>query len=168
MQPPALPDPPSPMPGNQSALWERVEQLPRGEKIKVRSERGPWERCRFAGANDEALFCGPRDDFYQVQGYPIARANIFDVKVDHDERNGRLVFTAFVLAGAGAWAGIAGSRTSDSGTIIFAGLLGAGIGAIVGMPASCISGHCVTMPYPPTGYRFGYNLPLRRIPRHSW
>jgi len=157
-----LPENPAPAAANSSPIWSRVEQLPRGEKIKVSYGRGPWDRCRFAGATEAYLFCEPGDDSGWAQPYQIDRASIFDVKIDHDERNGRLVFAAFVVAG-GVWAGFQAAKTTDSGAAVFGGFLGAGLGALAGLPASCIAGHCVAFPPPPPVYGFGYNVPLSRF-----
>ncbi len=153
-------------------MWQRIEHLPRGEQIKVNYGRGPWDRCRFAGATDEYLFCEPGDDSDRAQEYRIDRFSIADFKIDHDERNGRLIFSGVIL-GAGVVLGVRCARTQvyqndaeAAGTLC--GLLGAGLGSLAAMPLSCISGHCVTIHLPPpqpAAYGIGYNLPLR-IPMH--
>src|SRR5579863_3276456 len=118
-QPPAispqaqLPDAPAPAPAGPPSMWNRIEHLPRGETIKVRYGRGSWERCRFAGATYDALFCQPGEDSGQAQEYQIDRFSIADFKMDHDARNGRLIFTA-VTVGAGLALGIWSAETNPT------------------------------------------------------
>ncbi len=152
-------------------MWGRIEHLPRGEKIKINYGHGPWDRCRFAGATDQYLFCEPGEDSDQMQEYRIDRFGIADFKIDHDERNGRLIFTA-VTVGSGLALGIRAAQATpaDPGAAgLLGGLLGMGLGAVVAVPFSCLSGHCVVLhlppPFPPPmGYGIGYNVPLRGLP----
>jgi hypothetical protein len=154
-------------------MWDRMERLPRGEKIKIQTGNGRWERCMFAGVSEAYLYCASEDDSGFVRERQINRANIADFKIDHDARNGRLIVTAMAVTG-GLWAGIRSYRTSTpqnaEGAGILGGLIGTGIGALVGVPLSCLSGRCVEMPDVSPGapsYGINVNVPLRRIPRHS-
>jgi hypothetical protein len=161
------PLPEAPPPAATSSVWNRIQHLPRGEEIKVNYGRGPWDRCRFAGATDQYLFCEPGEDSGQAQEYRIDRFSIADFKIDHDERNGRLIYTGVVL-GSGLALGILTAQNShaEPGGIV-GGLLGAGLGALVGVPFSCLSGHCVSLHLPPPQpmvYGIGYSVPLRRLP----
>ncbi len=153
-------------------MWDRIQHLPRGEKIKIRIA-GRWERCQFAGATDEFLYCAPAEDSDAAQEWQVARLNVADFKPDHDERNGRLIFTSVTL-GTGLALGIRNylidtTKTPEASGVL-AGLIGTGLGALAGGPLSCISGHCVTLPNlasPAPAYTFNVNVPLRRIPRHA-
>ena len=153
-------------------MWDRIEHLPRGEKIKVSYGRGPSERCRFAGATDQYLFCEPGDESDRMQEYRIDRFSVADFKIDHDERNGRLIFAAVTLA-SGVALGIRCAQNqvyqNDAESAgMLCGLLGAGLGTLAAMPLSCISGHCVVLHLPPpqpVPYGIGYNFPLR-VPMH--
>lgn len=168
----SLPEAPTPPPASGSAMWDRVEHLPRGEKIKINYGRGPWDRCRFAGATDQYLFCEPGEDSDRAQEYQIDRFSITDFKIDHDVRNGRLIYTG-VMLGTGLALGIRASQTNAAdpeAAGIIGGLLGTGLGALVGVPFSCLSGHCVELHLPPPSpppmaYGIGINLPLR-VPMH--
>ncbi len=150
-------------------MWDRIEHLPRGEKIKVNYGHGPWDRCRFAGATDQYLFCEPGEDSDRAQEYRIDRFSIADFKIDHDVRNGRLIYTS-VVVGSGLALGIRAAQNSHAdpeAVGIVGGLLGAGLGALVGVPFSCLSGHCVELHLPPPqpgAYGIGFNVPLRRLP----
>ncbi len=172
---PALPSqtqlPDDPAPPARSPIWNRIEHLARGEKIKISYGSGPWEHCSFAGATDAYLFCEPAEDSGRSVAYQINRAAIADFKADHDARNGRLIFTSLTV-GAGLWLGIRTANTTHGPDTNLAGALGgmagAGLGALLGLPMSCLSGHCVSLPdlEPPPSqpmvYGIGYNLPLRR------
>lgn len=163
-----LPESPAPAPG--SAMWDRIEHLPRGEKIKVSYGHGPTDRCIFAGATDGYLFCEPSEDG-PAQEYRIDRFRIADFKIDHDVRNGRLIYTA-VTFGTGLALGIRSSQISHAdpeAAGIVGGLLGTGLGALIGVPFSCLSGHCIELQLPPPspppmGYGIGYNVPLPHLP----
>ena len=165
-----LPEAPAPAPAGPPSMWNRIEHLPRGEAIKISYGRGSWERCRFAGATDEAVFCEPREDSGPVQEYRIDRFSIADFKMDHDERNGRLIFTAITL-GSGLALGIRAAQTSQTDPQamgVIGGLLGTGLGALVAVPFSCLSGHCVALHLPPPQpmpYGIGYNVPIGRLTR---
>ena len=170
--PAPLPEAPAPAPEPRSAIWDRIEHLPRGEKIKVDYGHGAKDRCRFAGATDQYLFCEPGEDSDRAQEYRIDRFSIAGFKIDHDERNGRLIFAGVAL-GAGLALGIRCASTqvyqSDAESAgLLCGLLGTGLGSLVAVPLSCISGHCVTFHLPPPqpfAYGIGYNVPLR-FPLH--
>lgn len=159
-----LPDAPAPAMG--SAMWDRVEHLPRGQKIKINYGQGAWDRCRFAGATDAYLFCEPGEDSDRAQEYRIDRSSIADFKIDHDVRNGRLIFAA-ITVGSGLALGIRMAdvaKTDPEAVGTFGGLLGAGLGAVVAIPFSCLSGHCVVLHLPPpqpVAYGVGYSVPLR-------
>jgi len=151
-------------------MWDRLERLPRGEKIKIRIDGPRWERCEFAGATDEFLYCAPSGESEIAQAWQIDRPNVNEFKPDHDVRNGRLIVTVMAVAG-GLWTGIASwhsSRTQEAETRgILRGLIGTGLGALVGAPLSCLSGYCVQvpeLPLAPAAYGIGVNLPLRRFP----
>jgi len=152
-------------------MWDRMERLPRGEKIKIRIS-GRWERCEFAGATDEFLYCAPPEDSGSDQAAQIDRLNITDFKPDHDVRNGRLIFTAVTL-GSGLALAIRGYQSpgvyTPTPSAVFGGLLGTGIGAVAGAGFSCLSGHCVKLPSlnpGPPANGFNVNLPMRGIPPH--
>lgn len=172
--PSTLPENAVPAPATTSPMWERIEHLPHGEKIKISYGSGPWEHCRFAGATDAYLFCEPGEDSRRQVPYQVNRASIADFKEDHDARNGRLIFTSLTV-GTGLWLGIRTANTTHSPDTNLAGVLGgmagAGLGALVGLPMSCLSGHCVGLPVlelpsaQPIVYGIGYNLPLRPFRR---
>jgi hypothetical protein len=169
---PALPDNPDPAAQRTLPMWDRIEHLPRGQKIKISYGSGPWNRCRFGGATDVYLFCEPDDDSDQARTRQVDRAAIRDFKFDHDERNGRLIFTG-ITVGTGLWLGIYSAQKSHAdpeAAGVLGGLIGAGMGALVAVPMSCLSGHCVTIPLPPPQpipYGLGYRIPLRMPARHS-
>lgn len=148
-------------------MWDRIEHLPRGQKIKIHLAKGRWERCDFGGATDACLFCAPQEDSDRAQTWQGNRAAIYDYKLDHDVRKGRLVFAAFLLTGGISIGLEALHNTRDEGAGVFGGLLGAGLGAAVGVGGSCIAGHRVNLIPPPSyppAYGFSYNVPLRRLP----
>ena len=161
---PQVPLPEAPAPN--SALWDRMEHLPRGEKIKINYGHGAWDGCRFAGATDAYLFCEPGEDSGRAQEFRIDRFSIADFKIDHDVRNGRLIFAA-ITVGSGLALGIRMAEvahTDPEAAGTFGGLLGAGLGAVVAIPISCLSGHCVVLHLPPpqpAPYGIGYSVPLR-------
>ena len=68
------------------AAWRRIQQLSRGEWIRVNSTLGPPLGCRFAGATDDALFCDPADA-PEGTGYRFDRAAVITVEVQRPERN---------------------------------------------------------------------------------
>lgn len=155
------------------SMWDHIQLLPRGEKIKIQFGNGRWEHCVFAGAFDEYLYCASYADSGYASELEINRANISNFKIDHDERNGRLIFAAVTL-GTGVALGIRCAQTQVyqrdaevAGTLC--GLLGAGLGTLPAMPLSCLSGHCVTFhlpPSPPMAFGIGVNVPLRGISLH--
>lgn len=180
-----LPDSPRPVDATQStsspdgsrvagqSVWDRMERLPRGQKIKVRLGRGRWERCTVAGASETDLYCATESGSGFAHESQIKRASIGEFKLDHDVRNGRLIFAAATV-GTGVALGIRsvgiknGYTPEASG--VFGGLIGAGLGALAGIPLSCLSGHCVSLPDRspgPPAYGISANVPLRRMARRS-
>ena len=150
-----------------------MERLPRGQKIKIRFGNGRWDRCAFAGASEDFLYCASGDESGYVPEWKVNWLNITDFKLDHDVRNGRLIFTA-VTVGSGLALGIHSSLTSGpynaTANGVLGGLIGAGLGALVAAPLSCVSGHCVSLPnldVGPPGYGVGVSLPLRRVGSHA-
>jgi hypothetical protein len=164
--PPAQPLPDNPAPA--SSLWNRVEELPHGEKVKIRYASGHSARCRFAGATDTLLFCDPNDAPSGADTFPIDRRNIVNVSADHTERNARLILAAFMVTG-GIWAGVQSTKSVDDGTAVFGGFLGAGLGWLVGYPAACISGYCPSLhlaePQPAYGFNIAVPFPSRQFAR---
>ncbi len=161
--PPAQPLPDSPAPAT-SPLWNRVKELPHGEKIKIAYPGGHSARCRFAGATDAFLFCDPTDAPSGADTFPVDRRDVVNVSADHSERNGRLVLAAFIVTG-GVWAGVRSSRNVDNSAAVLGGFLGAGLGWLVGYPAACITGYCPSLhlpePQPAYGFEIGVPLPSR-------
>jgi hypothetical protein len=159
----------NPAPSARSPIWDRIERLPRGEKIKISCGKGPWEHCRFAGATDASVFCEPVEDSDRAVAYQINRASIADFKIDHDVRNGRLAFAAFVLSGGIVIGFQTLHATHDESAAVFGGTLGALLGGVPGVAASCIAGECVALnpPPPEPAYGFSYNLPLHRLRHRS-
>lgn len=162
-------DNPAPPPTTESPMWDRIAHLPRGEKIKISYGKGPWEHCRFAGATDAYLFCEPGEDSDRLVAYQINRAGIADFKIDHDVRNGRLAFAAFVVTGGIVMGFQTLHATHDEGAAVFGGALGGLLGGVPGVAASCIAGECVALNPPPRepAYRLNYNLPLSRLRHRS-
>ena len=128
---------------------------------------------RIRGATDNFLYCAPTEDSGRAQEWQIDQVNITGFKPDHDVRNGRLIFTAVTL-GSGLALGIRSYQTASTYTPtasgVIGGLLGTGIGALVGVPLSCVAGHCVALanlnPGPAPGYAFRVNVPVRGIRLH--
>lgn len=162
--PPAqsLPDNPAPA---ATTLWNRVKELPHGEKIKIRYASGHSARCRFAGATDAFLYCDPNDAPSGADTFPIDRRNIANVSADHTERNARLILAAFMATG-GVWAGVQSTKSVDDGAAVFGGFLGAGLGWLVGYPAACISGYCPAHLFPEPQPAYGFNVAVPFPSRH--
>jgi hypothetical protein len=119
------------------------------------------------------LYCASEEDSGFAREWQIDRAGIADFKLDHDARNGRLIVATMALAG-GLCVGIQSYQTASSQNAqaagVLGGLLGAGLGALAGVPLSCLSGHCVEMPNPvlgPMPYTFSVSVPLGRMARHA-
>ena len=152
-------------------MWDSIEHLPRGEKIKISYGRGSWEHCRFAGATDAYLYCDS-EDFDRVQIRQIDRVAISDFKFDHDARNGRLIVTGMAVVG-GISLGFINqkARTDPEAAGTLGALGGTALGALAGIPISCLSGYCVSLPdlssTQPMVYGFSYNVPLRPKPSRS-
>jgi hypothetical protein len=174
-----IPETPQPAEGSQSVsaadggrgafslMWDRLGQLPRDQKIKVQLGNGRWERCMFSGTSQEYLYCAIEDRAGFVQEWEINRANIAGFKLDHDLRNGRIVFASGVMA-AGIAIGIwAYQKTRNEEAGVYGGMLGAGtVGLLSGSIGSCVAGHCITLPTPPRpDFGIQYNVFLGRWKR---
>ena len=147
------------------SMWDRMERLPRGQKIKIQFGNGRWGHCMFAGVSDAYLYCASEYDSGFVEEGQINRANIADFKPDHDVRNGHIAFAAGVISVGLAF----GLQPRDESASVLVGMLGGLVGTNPGSIASCAVGHCITLS--PNlfelrpSYGFRVNVPLRSARR---
>jgi hypothetical protein len=134
-------DAPTPAP-YAPAGWNLVKNLIRGEPIVVGDDNGPPVHCLFAGATDQYLYCDPPGNPPGV-GFRFDRASIVSVDLDpppqknaqfdRPQTNYHPAWIASILAG-GLLTGIIATRTTSNGNAAKAGLVGAGVVAVIGAP----------------------------------
>lgn len=162
------PDAPTPAPPTPPG-WDLVKNLTKGEQIVVRDDNGPPVHCLFASANDQHLFCNPLENPPGV-GFRFDRASIVSVDLDlppqrnaqfsHQERNYHPVWIASILAG-GLLTGIIATRSTSDGNAAKAGLIGAGVVAVIGAPLAFLP-HSQD-----DGYAYQNGAPGRFLASHS-
>jgi hypothetical protein len=148
------------------AAWRRIQQLSRGEWIRVNSTLGPPLGCRFAGATDDALFCDPADA-PEGTGYRFDRAAVITVEMQRPERNWHPAWMASMIAG-GLVVGLVATKTNDAGDSARLGAIGALVVGGIGAPLAFLpSGDrsMVAVVYRPHAFRFHGRGPMGLRPR---
>jgi hypothetical protein len=162
-----LPDAPAPAP-YAPAGWNLVKNLSKDEPIVVRDENGPPVHCLFAGATDQYLYCDPPGNPAGV-GFRFDRASIVSVgldlpqrnnaQFDRPQRNYHPAWIASILAG-GLLTGIVATRTTSDGNAAKAGLIGAGVVAVIGAPLAFL-------PHSEDGFAFRNGAMYHAVIPHS-
>jgi hypothetical protein len=162
----AAPDAAAPDAAPPDAPWRRIQQLSRGDWIRVNSTLGPPLGCRFAGATDDALFCDPANA-PEGTGYRFDRATVITVEVQRPERNWHPAWMASMIAG-GLVVGLVASQTNDAGESARLGAIGALVVGAIGAPLAFLpSGDrsMVAVVYRPHAFRFHGRGPMGLRPR---
>jgi len=130
----ALPDNPAPNPSD-SAGWNRVGDLARGEEITVSTPGDRSLHCLFAGATNQDLFCASP---FSERELRFNRADIEKIRMDQSRRNFWTIIGASAI-GVGLWSGIGSLKSHDSQTAVADGLAGTAIGALLAfIPAETV------------------------------
>ncbi len=127
--------------------WAVVQTQARGEALEVRWTGGPSYYCIFAGATDDALFCGS----HPASGggdYSIARTAVREIrhakKMPTTSQAVGISVAAGVVAGAAMRPQPGGSRAVDA---VYGGLGGIMVGAVasavIAIPAAFIPGKLI-------------------------
>jgi hypothetical protein len=131
-RPQALPD--NPAPARFDPRWNRIEHIPDGQRIMVRTTSGTQVRCRFAGTTEACLFCDPPGPQLNQAGYQFDRASVVSVMESRpatDLHPGLLLAMAIV----GTAFGIASTRNTDDRGAAAIGLISAGMVGAIGYRA---------------------------------
>jgi hypothetical protein len=175
VRPQALPDAPAP----RDPAWDRLKNLAIGAPIVVRDVDDVSVRCLFAGMTDAYLFCNPAGNPSGV-GYRFDRDRVLSVDFDRpgrnnaqfaaSERNYHPGWIASILAG-GLIVGVCATRTTDTGTAAKAGLVGAVVVGIIGVPLAFLphpqDANSAPRPQPFFGLRFPLVALHPRLPART-
>ena len=132
--------------------WNRVGELPYGQRIIVSTGSGFPTHCAFRGITDHSLLCDQGSLLLGLNQREIARDQVAWVRTDNAPRDRAILVGA--SAGAGA---VCGAVTADTDSLrplgaLLGGSLGAGIGALASTPiALSMPGKTIYMqPGPPS------------------
>jgi hypothetical protein len=128
--------PENPVPANaDTAGWNRVGDLARGEEIHVAMAGGRSLHCLFAGATNEDLFCASQ---FSDHEFSFKRAEIENVRFNDERRNRTILISKLAIAGFGASFAVPRQPGDETPTVIRASIFG-GVGALTGLVLSPFS-----------------------------
>jgi hypothetical protein len=146
--------------------WNRVGNLPDGQRIIVSLGSGFPIHCIFHGITDHSLYCERANLLLGFDMREIARDDVAWLRTDNYPRDRAVVMTA--LGGAGVVVGATSPATPDTGAMrawqaVLLGGIGAGVGYVISTPiALFMPGKTIyTQPKPPSAAHLHWPLKMR-------
>jgi hypothetical protein len=114
--------------------WNRVGELPYGQRIIVSTGSGFPIHCAFRGITDHSLLCDQGSLLLGLNQREIARDQVAWLRIDNFPRNRAIL--AGISAGAGAALGAAAADTDSLRPLgaLLGGSVGLGVGTIASAP----------------------------------
>jgi hypothetical protein len=131
--------PDSPKPAKKSVNdWRRVQDRMQGEELYLQSTDGSHMLCRFAGATEEAIFCGSIYGGTGEDGYRLDRADVKAIRLEPQPGRWNIKKAVGVGAAAGFAFGLIVHPASDPNPRVFDGIGMGAVGALAGLLVSSV------------------------------